>query len=84
MIYFFYVVIYIAKFLTTFQNPLKKRRGMSFYYDVIDWIGGYPYEYASTKEITEYIEKFGFKVVKINKTIGMTGCNEFVFVKIGE
>ncbi|PCI21362.1 methyltransferase [Candidatus Wolfebacteria bacterium] len=81
MIYFFYVIIYIAKFLSTFKNPLKKRRGMNFYYDVIDWIGGYPYEYASEKEIVSFFENNGFTLERFIKTQGMTGCNEFVFTK---
>ena len=39
MLYIFSGIIFIAKFLVTFKNPLKKERGMSFYYDVVDWVG---------------------------------------------
>lgn len=82
MIYVFFVIIYIAKFLTTFRNPLKKRRGMNFYYDVIDWIGGYPYEYATPKEIIDFFEDNGFALERFIETQGMTGCNEYVFNKL--
>lgn len=56
-------------------------RGMDFYYDIVDWIGGYPYEFASKKEVLAKIEPLGFKLVKYIPTRGMTGCNEYVFVK---
>jgi len=82
MVKLFYVVIYLAKFLVTFQNPLKKDRGMNFYYDVIDWLGGYPYEYASKEEIQNYFEERGYALKRFIKAEVPTGCNEFVFEKI--
>lgn len=80
MIYFFYVVIFVAKFLVTGKNPFKKDRGMSFYYDVVDWIGGYPYEYASKKEIVDFVKKRGLKLTKFVPAEVPTGCNEYVFI----
>lgn len=64
------------------RNPFKKRRGMHFYTDIVDWVGGYPYEYASADEVTEFFEARGFKLIKLIKTKGFTGCNEFVFEKV--
>jgi SAM-dependent methyltransferase len=82
MIWIFYVIIAAAKMIVTRKNPFKKqRRGMSFYYDVIDWVGGYPYEYASEAEVIGYVEKRGFKCIKCVKPVVPTGCNEFVFLK---
>ncbi len=68
-----------AVMLTTGRNPFSKERGMSYYYDIVDWVGGYPYEYASVDEITKFFEQRGFKLTKLVKTRGFTGCNEFVF-----
>lgn len=82
IINFFYVVIAIAKFLVTGKNPFKTKRGMNFYYDVIDWVGGYPYEYASKDEIKNFVEKKGYKLIKFNKARVPTGCNEFIFEKL--
>jgi len=82
MINFFYVVIYVAKFLVTFKNPLKKERGMSFYYDVIDWLGGYPYEYASIKELEDFFSKLGFKLIWQKEATTPIGCNKLIFQKI--
>lgn len=82
MIQVFYWVIAIAKFVATGKNPFsQKRRGMNFYYDVIDWVGGYPYEYASKCEIEKFVEEKGFKLKKFVKSTVPTGCNEFVFIK---
>ena len=53
-----------------------------FYYDVIDWVGGYPYEYASRDEIKNFVEKKEYKLIKFNKAKVPTGCNEFIFEKL--
>lgn len=82
MIWIYYPIIVMAKLIVTRKNPFKKRRGMSFYYDVIDWVGGYPYEYAAKEEVINHLEKAGFKCVKFVKPAVPTGCNEFVFLKI--
>lgn len=81
MIFVFYFIIVIAKFLVTFKNPFKKRRGMDFYHDVIDWIGGYPYEYATCDEIVQFCEHKNLILSKFVKAGVPTGCNEFVFLK---
>ena len=74
-------VIYVAKWLVTKDDPKKQQRGMDFMYNVIDWVGGYPYEYASREETLRLIEPLGFKCVNYIATEVPTGCNEFVFVR---
>jgi SAM-dependent methyltransferase len=66
----------------TGQNPFTRARGMRFYSDIVDWVGGYPYQYASIQEVCGYFEARGFKTKKIIKTTGFTGCNEFVFERV--
>ena len=63
------------------DNPKNEQRGMDFLHNVVDWIGGYPYEYASINEITKFITVLGFETLKINPASVPTGCNEFVFRK---
>ncbi len=54
-------------------------RGMDFWHDVRDWLGGFPYEYASVEEVTRYLEdRHGFVPEYVNPTGGY-GCNEFRF-----
>jgi len=81
MIGFFFALIYLAKWAVTRKNPLKKNRGMNFYYDVVDWVGGYPYEYASAEEISKFVEGLGFTLERIIPAEVPTGNNQFVFKK---
>jgi SAM-dependent methyltransferase len=78
---FFYPVIYLAKLLVTRQDPRKQTRGMDFYYDLVDWIGGYPYEYATVEEIKALVESFEFRLQRLIPASVPTGCNQFVFAK---
>jgi 2-polyprenyl-6-hydroxyphenyl methylase/3-demethylubiquinone-9 3-methyltransferase len=79
-------VILVVKFLLaviiTRRNPLKRKRGMRYYTDIVDWVGGYPYEYASVSEVVNFFESCGFKLKNLVRTTGFTGCNEFVFEKV--
>jgi 2-polyprenyl-3-methyl-5-hydroxy-6-metoxy-1,4-benzoquinol methylase len=66
-------------------NPLKSwknyisSRGMSPYHDVVDWIGGYPFEISKPEEIFEFYRNKGFHLVKLKTCGGGLGCNQFVF-----
>ncbi|MHC4500331.1 MAG: class I SAM-dependent methyltransferase [Planctomycetota bacterium] len=73
------VAKYVAAFVISRQNPLKRKRGMHYYTDVVDWVGGYPYEYASVDELVDFFQTHGFVLKKLIRTKGFTGCNEFVF-----
>jgi 2-polyprenyl-3-methyl-5-hydroxy-6-metoxy-1,4-benzoquinol methylase len=58
----------------------KRDRGMSHWHDVVDWIGGYPYEVAKAEEIFEFYKARGFALRRLRCANGL-GCNEFVFKK---
>jgi SAM-dependent methyltransferase len=79
MIWLFYPIIWLAKFIVTGKNPKQQQRGMDFYYDIIDWVGGYPYEYETIEETKIRMQKLGFECVKAIPAGVPTGCNEFVF-----
>lgn len=81
MIGLFYPIILLAKFLATGQNPFRMSRGMAFYYNVIDWVGGYPYEYASRQEVEDILKSKGLTIESFVPARVPTGCNEFVFRK---
>jgi 2-polyprenyl-6-hydroxyphenyl methylase/3-demethylubiquinone-9 3-methyltransferase len=74
-----YPVIWLAKLAVTRRNPKAMDRGMDFYYDVVDWVGGYPYEYATTAEMNEMCEPLGLRLVRAVPAKVPTGCNELVF-----
>lgn len=81
MVVGFYPIIWTAKAMVIGKNPKHKKRGMDFYYDVIDWLGGYPYEYASKQEMTSMLTERGFQLIKYFPSQVPTGCNEYIFQK---
>jgi 2-polyprenyl-6-hydroxyphenyl methylase/3-demethylubiquinone-9 3-methyltransferase len=60
----------------------RKRRGMSPWYDMVDWVGGYPFEVARPAQIREFYEKRGFRLENSHTVGSRMGCNEFVFRKV--
>ena len=61
-----------------------ERRGMSRWRDIVDWVGGYPYEVAAPEEIFDFYRARGFTLVKLRCGHVGLGCNEFVFEKKGD
>ena len=59
----------------------RKHRGMSWWHDQLDWIGGYPYEDAKPEEIFDFVKQRGFSLERLKTWGGASGCNEFLFVK---
>ncbi|QTA81896.1 SAM-dependent methyltransferase [Desulfonema limicola] len=55
-------------------------RGMDLWHDIVDWIGGYPFETAKFQEIEDFFQDKGFKLIRSNPRNGI-GCNEFVFIR---
>jgi len=56
-------------------------RGMSRWRDIVDWVGGYPYEAATPEQIFEFYESRGFRLITLKCGGVGLGCNEFVFVR---
>jgi SAM-dependent methyltransferase len=88
-----YAALKILWYLLRLKNPIRKikqynqgKRGMHWKSDVIDWLGGYPYESASAVEIVRFVESNGFTHQYSNKTKSETGvfgsgCAEYRFLK---
>jgi 2-polyprenyl-3-methyl-5-hydroxy-6-metoxy-1,4-benzoquinol methylase len=57
----------------------RRRRGMNKWHDIVDWVGGYPYEYATPDEIFDFYRTHGFTLTKMKCGGVGLGCNEFVF-----
>jgi len=75
--------------LSHLQNPLpfkewadtEKERGMSVWHDLVDWVGGYPFEVAKPEEVFDFYRQRGFELVRLKTRGGGLGCNEYVFVR---
>jgi SAM-dependent methyltransferase len=59
-------------------------RGMSPWTDVIDWVGGYPFEVARPEQIFDFCQSRGLVLQRMKTCAGGLGCNEFVFERRGK
>jgi 2-polyprenyl-6-hydroxyphenyl methylase/3-demethylubiquinone-9 3-methyltransferase len=88
LIDYFLMSIMFLLYILTFRNPIKKikghkqLRGMSWRIDVKDWLGGYPYEYASVSEVFKFVRNQGFILINLNNNNGLLN-NEYLFQKEG-
>ena len=75
----------IQRFIRTYP---QRNRGMDYYHDVHDWMGGYPYESISAAEIERYLHDLGLTLVRSFTHAGRLGLlgsgnDEYVFRRIG-
>jgi 2-polyprenyl-3-methyl-5-hydroxy-6-metoxy-1,4-benzoquinol methylase len=63
------------------SRRLQLDRGMSYWYDTLDWLGGYPFEVAKPEEVFALYAAQGFVLTQLKTCSGRLGCNEFVFRK---
>jgi 2-polyprenyl-6-hydroxyphenyl methylase/3-demethylubiquinone-9 3-methyltransferase len=68
--------------LLKFIQNRKVPRGMTVWYDLLDWLGGYPFEVSTPKEVFNFYKARGFELKEIKTVGGRSGCNEFVFRRI--
>ncbi len=57
-------------------------RGMSPWRDVVDWVGGYPFEVAKPEEIFNFYRDRGFRLDELTTCAGGLGCNQLVFTRL--
>lgn len=67
--------------LNAITRRKKQDRGMSGWTNMLDWLGGYPFEAARPEEIVDFYLPKGFVLRKMKTCGGRQGCNEFVFMK---
>ena len=78
---------------TDYVANYRGNRGMDFYHDVHDWLGGWPYESISASEVQVLMDSLGFEPVRIfarpRRLFGRdpgffgSGCDEYVYRKRG-
>jgi SAM-dependent methyltransferase len=57
----------------------KFKRGMSPWHDVIDWAGGYPYEFAGKDEIIRFFSRRGYTLSSLKQFGRIIRMYEYVF-----
>jgi 2-polyprenyl-6-hydroxyphenyl methylase/3-demethylubiquinone-9 3-methyltransferase len=65
----------------TLAGRRKVDRGMTLWHDMIDWVGGYPFEVAKPEQILHFYVARGFSLREMRTCGGRNGCNQFVFVR---
>jgi SAM-dependent methyltransferase len=81
MVFVLYPVFYFRARSLFGHDGSITTRGMDIGYDIRDWLGGYPYEYASRHDVERAFSELGLVMIRCEPTRGFTGCNEFVFQK---
>jgi 2-polyprenyl-6-hydroxyphenyl methylase/3-demethylubiquinone-9 3-methyltransferase len=69
--------------LRSWRGYDKGGRGMHPWRDVVDWVGGYPFEVAKPEEIFAFLQARAFELRRLKTCAGGHGCNEYVFVRSG-
>jgi len=89
-----YKAAYLTGIAATGRSPgdyvrnYKSTRGMNWHRDVHDWLGGYPYESASSEGVKAHLARLGFWITHSMERparLGLfgTGCNEYVCRRSG-
>jgi SAM-dependent methyltransferase len=82
-----YAGAFFLKDAVNLRNPLKtvgsyssdSGRGMDFWHDARDWLGGFPYEYATIAAVDDYLHNklaLDLEYLHPNPSVG---CNEFTY-----
>jgi SAM-dependent methyltransferase len=73
--------------LASFRSPWSfcrryaQKRGMNYWTDIRDWLGGYPYEFASAGDIFRFCSRELHLQLLNLRTTSTLGINEFLFRK---
>ena len=82
MVAFHLPYLYAARYaFRAFTGRWDVERGMSMWHDMLDWLGGYPFEVATPGEVLAFCRPRGFELEGLKTCGGRLGCNEFVLRK---
>jgi len=71
--------IIVPLIIRAITNRLRLKRGMSRWHDMLDWLGGLPFEVAKPEQILSFYRTRGYALERLKTCGGRHGCNEFVF-----
>jgi 2-polyprenyl-6-hydroxyphenyl methylase/3-demethylubiquinone-9 3-methyltransferase len=67
----------------TLSRRRSLERGMSLWRDMVDWLGGYPFEVARPEDVFRFFRDRGLILEELKTCGGRMGCNEYVFRRPG-
>jgi len=57
-------------------------RGMDYWRDLEDWVGGWPYECATPAAVIEFVTALGYTALRHTERSSFAAVNEFLFRRI--
>jgi SAM-dependent methyltransferase len=78
---------YLVGLRLLYRTAIGRRgldRGMDLSPDMLDWLGGYPFEVAKPEQVFRYFQGRGFSLENFLTCGGRMGCNELVFSRKAE
>ncbi len=60
-------------------RPKGVPRGMDRRRDLVDWVGGFPFEVSKPEEVFRFCRDRGFTLQELKTCAGGLGCNQYVF-----
>ena len=82
MITMHFPYLFGLRWLSRLIRRTSLERGMSLWYDMLDWLGGLPFEVAKPEHIFDFLHKRGFQLEKLTTVRNRTGCNEFIMKRV--
>jgi 2-polyprenyl-6-hydroxyphenyl methylase/3-demethylubiquinone-9 3-methyltransferase len=85
---YFRLVFFLQGFnFKEYIDSYDRNRGMDFYHDVHDWLGGYPYESMSPRDVDQTLRRLGFLEIKSfceKSGFGWlgSGCDEYTYQRV--
>jgi len=76
----------IGRDFRAYVSNYRSNRGMDYFHDVHDWLGGYPYESISPTQVGQELAHLGFAHVRSKVkpySLGLfgSGCDEYVYAR---
>jgi 2-polyprenyl-6-hydroxyphenyl methylase/3-demethylubiquinone-9 3-methyltransferase len=72
-----------GRYVRRWTHYERRARGMSRWHDLVDWMGGYPYEVAKPDEVFDFLRARGFSLERLVTCGGGSGCNQYVLRRVG-
>jgi 2-polyprenyl-6-hydroxyphenyl methylase/3-demethylubiquinone-9 3-methyltransferase len=73
------IFLILPSILFKFISNQKRSRGMNIWVDLIDWLGGIPFEVSKPEKVLEFYERKGYQLKQLKTVGGKHGCNEYIF-----
>lgn len=61
------------------MREYQKNRGMNYWRDLEDWVGGYPFECATVDEVVSFVLPLGFDLRHLRAARSYAGVSQYVF-----